>query len=81
MKFMVYYKHDPKVEEHLSKFVGKTYYKGIKLVDLREADVTHNPTGNVETIYVGMFKSSLVRYLLFARKICKYAKMKIGWKL
>lgn len=81
MKFMVFYKHVPEVKEHLSKFVGKDYFKGIKLVDLREADVTHNPTGNVEPIYVAMFRSSLVRYLLMKNKIKKHAIMQTGWNL
>ena len=81
MKFMVFYKYVPEVKEHLTKFIGKDYVKGIKLVDLREADVTHNPTGNQEPIYVAMFKTSLIKYLLWKNKIKQYAIMQTGWKL
>lgn len=80
MKFMVFYKHIPEVEEHLSKFVGETYYKGMKLVELREADVTLYPSGKIEPVYVGMFKSSLIRYLLTKNQLKKYAEIKTGWK-
>lgn len=81
MKFVTVYKYEPEVKEHLSKFVGKTYYKGIKLVDLAEVDLTFHPSGDVKPAYVAMCKASILRYLLYKREVGKYATTKIGWKL
>lgn len=81
MRFMVYYKYDPEVKERLSKFVGKHYGKGVKLVDLKEAAVINIKTGDVMPTYVAMCKASLLRYLQTKHQIGKYATCEIGWNL